>query len=119
LYPVASEYREQLANLHAQAITAGRDPLALQTAAIVPVCLASTRDFALDIAQATLETRFGSVARGLERTAVGTSADVESHLAELRDAGLRYLQIRMICHDITSMHAMMSQFATTLLPTVG
>jgi alkanesulfonate monooxygenase SsuD/methylene tetrahydromethanopterin reductase-like flavin-dependent oxidoreductase (luciferase family) len=115
-YPEPSEFAAKVWRLRALAEAAGRDPDTLDTAAIVFVCLAPTREQALAIGGPTLARRFKSLERGLAVSAVGSSSEVQAQLAARFRAGLRYVELRFVSHDVAGFTDMLRAVDADVLP---
>lgn len=115
-YPELGEYAPKVVRLRELATEAGRDPDAIDTAAIIFVCVAETRERALAIGVPTLAARFKSRERALAVSAIGSVADVRELLAARYRAGLRYLELRFVCHDPESWVEMLEMVASDVLP---
>lgn len=115
-YADLTEYAPKALRLRELAVAAGRDPDALDTAAIVFVCVAATRERALAICAPTLAQRFKTLERGLAVSAVGSPAEVGEQLAARHRAGVRYLELRFVCHDADSFVEMLDRTSADVLP---
>jgi alkanesulfonate monooxygenase SsuD/methylene tetrahydromethanopterin reductase-like flavin-dependent oxidoreductase (luciferase family) len=115
-YPEPGEYASKLARLHVVAEAAGRDPTEIDTAAIVFVCMAATREQALALCGPTLARRFKSLERGLAVSVVGTADEVRQQFEARYRAGLRYLELRFITHDPEAALDMAARVSEDVIP---
>ena len=117
-YPTVEAIRERSARLGELAEAAGRDPAALDFAALLFVCIAPTREKALEICMPTIGKRFKSSERALAVSVVGSRAEVLEQLADRYRAGLRYVELRFVCHDTSSYEEMLEETATEVVPSL-
>jgi alkanesulfonate monooxygenase SsuD/methylene tetrahydromethanopterin reductase-like flavin-dependent oxidoreductase (luciferase family) len=115
-YPELSEFTPKVARLRELAEAAERDPDTIDTAAIIFVCIARTREQAMEIGAPTLARRFKTQERALAVSIVGSPSEAQQQLADRFRAGLRYLELRFVCHDPDSFVEMASMVTSDVLP---
>jgi hypothetical protein len=80
------------------------------------VSIAATREKAMEIGVPTLASRFKTQERALAVSAIGSPSEVQQQLANRYRAGLRYLELRFVCHDPDSFVEMASMVSADVLP---
>jgi alkanesulfonate monooxygenase SsuD/methylene tetrahydromethanopterin reductase-like flavin-dependent oxidoreductase (luciferase family) len=115
-YPSVAEYTTKVSRMREIVSAAGRDPDTIVTAATMFLCVESTRTRALEIATRSLTDRFGSVEAGLEKAVVGDPREVQDQLARRHAAGLRYLELKFLAHDLEAYLEMLARTAEDVLP---
>ena len=85
---------------------------------LVFICIAYTRERALEIGGPSLTWRFGTLERALEVSIVGTPADAVERLVALHQAGVRYVHLRPVTRDAAAWKAMAQWIASDVLPPV-
>jgi alkanesulfonate monooxygenase SsuD/methylene tetrahydromethanopterin reductase-like flavin-dependent oxidoreductase (luciferase family) len=115
-YPELAEFAPKVMRLRELAEQAQRDPDTIDTAAIIFCCVAPSRDKALDIGAETMSKRFRSRERALAVCLVGAPSEVQEQLAARYRAGLRYAEIRFVCHNPESFIEMASIVSSEVLP---
>ncbi len=109
-------YAEKVARLRELTARARRDPDTIDTATIIFLCVADTREQALEICGPTMARRFRSLERGVAVSAIGSPSEVQEQLAARYRAGLRYLELRFWAHDPDSWLDMIERTTTDVLP---
>jgi alkanesulfonate monooxygenase SsuD/methylene tetrahydromethanopterin reductase-like flavin-dependent oxidoreductase (luciferase family) len=115
-YPELSEFTPKVARLRELAEAARRDPDTIDTAAIIFLCIARTREQAMEIGAPTLARRFKTQERALAVSIIGSPSEAQQQLADRFRAGLRYLELRFVCHDPDSFVEMASMVSGDVLP---
>jgi alkanesulfonate monooxygenase SsuD/methylene tetrahydromethanopterin reductase-like flavin-dependent oxidoreductase (luciferase family) len=115
-YVELGEFTPKVTRLRELAAIAERDPDTIDTAAIIFVSIAATREKAMEIGAPTLASRFKTQERALAVSAIGSPSEVQQQLANRYRAGLRYLELRFVCHDPDSFVEMASMVSADVLP---
>ncbi len=115
-YPILEELTPKIARLRQLAEQAGRDPDTIDTATIIFVCIAASREKAMRIGGETLARRFRTAERAQALSIIGTASEAQQQLADRFRAGLRYLELRFVCHNPESYIEMASEMSADVLP---
>lgn len=116
VYAPVEEYAAHIRRLHEVAAAAGRDPGGLDTAIETYVCVAASREEAVAIARASLESKFKTLERGLAVCIVGSVDDVMEKLEAYRAAGAAHAELKFIGHDVPQLARMIERLAARALP---
>jgi alkanesulfonate monooxygenase SsuD/methylene tetrahydromethanopterin reductase-like flavin-dependent oxidoreductase (luciferase family) len=117
-YPELSSYASKVRLLRELVSSRGRDPDEIDTAALVFICLDSTRERALDIGGATLVWRFGTLQRAQAVSIIGSPAEAVDRLVAMYRAGVRYAHLRPVTRDATGWVEMVEWISADVLPAV-
>jgi alkanesulfonate monooxygenase SsuD/methylene tetrahydromethanopterin reductase-like flavin-dependent oxidoreductase (luciferase family) len=117
-YRSVEEFTALRENLRGIASAHGRDMATFTCAYETYACVADTRDAAVAIARRSLEQPpFKTLERGLDVAIVGSPADVIERISRYRDAGAGHVELKLLAHDLKSLHDQISLLARTVLPT--
>lgn len=88
----------------------------LVTALDIFATVGRTHDEAVAIARRTLEKKFGSLERGLAVSLVGTAQEVTEQILRFKEAGVRHMGLKFVCHDLDELRGMIENLASEALP---
>jgi alkanesulfonate monooxygenase SsuD/methylene tetrahydromethanopterin reductase-like flavin-dependent oxidoreductase (luciferase family) len=117
-YPELTAYATKVRKLRDLAAAGGRDPDAVDTAVLAFICIAATRERALEIGGPSLAWRFGTLERAQEVSIVGTPAEAVDRLLAMHQAGVRYVHLRPVIRDVTAWAEMVQWIAADVLPSL-
>ncbi len=117
-YPELSEYARKVRKLRDLVSSAGRDPDDVDTSVLAFICVADTRERALEIGGPSLGWRFGTLERALDVSIIGTPAEAVERLFAMHHAGVRYVHLRPVTRDAAAWKMMVQRIASEVLPPV-
>jgi alkanesulfonate monooxygenase SsuD/methylene tetrahydromethanopterin reductase-like flavin-dependent oxidoreductase (luciferase family) len=96
----------------------GRDPDEIDTAVLVFICLADTRERAIEISGPSLATRLGSREHAQNVSILGSVPEAVDRLVAMHQAGVRYVHLRPVTQDPAAWVEMVHQISADVLPAV-
>jgi alkanesulfonate monooxygenase SsuD/methylene tetrahydromethanopterin reductase-like flavin-dependent oxidoreductase (luciferase family) len=117
-YPELRAYAAKVWMLRELAAAHGRDPDELDTVVLVFICLADTRQRALEISGPSLATRLGTVEHAQKVSILGPPSEAVDRLIALHRAGVRYAHLRPVTRDPAAWIEMVHQISADVLPAV-
>lgn len=116
-YRSVDEFASMFAALKAIAAARGRDLTGYGVGYETYACVAETRERAVEVSRRSLEQPpFKTIERGLEVALVGSPGDVVSRIKGYRDAGASHVELKLIAHDLASVHAQIDLLSREVLP---
>jgi probable F420-dependent oxidoreductase len=115
-YPSVAEYRERMKALEEALAERSRTLDGVTAGLETFVCVAESRDRAIQISRATLLERFKSLEAGLARTLVGGAEDVRDRVGAYVAAGASFFELKFICASIEDMLGMLGTIAEAVVP---
>lgn len=117
-YPELSAYAAKVRTLRELAAARGRDPDEIDTVVLVFICLADTRERALEISGPSLATRLGSLGHAQNVSILGPATEAVDRLVAIHRAGARYVHLRPVTRDPAAWVEMVQQLSSDVLPAV-
>jgi alkanesulfonate monooxygenase SsuD/methylene tetrahydromethanopterin reductase-like flavin-dependent oxidoreductase (luciferase family) len=117
-YPELSVYAARVRTLRELAAARGRDPDEIDTAVLVFICVADTRERALEISGPSLAARLGSLEHAQNVSILGPATEAVDRLVALHRAGVRYVHLRPVTQDPAAWVEMVHQISADVLPAV-
>lgn len=117
-YPDLPSYAAKVRKLRELVSENGRDPDEADTAVLFFICIAETRERALEICGPSLTKRFGSLERAQEVAIIGTPREAIERLLAVHRAGGRYVHLRPVIPSPEAWMEMVRWISAEVLPPV-
>jgi alkanesulfonate monooxygenase SsuD/methylene tetrahydromethanopterin reductase-like flavin-dependent oxidoreductase (luciferase family) len=111
VYQSVDAYRDFVARLGELLAEQEKSIDAFATGYETYVCVAETRDEAVEIARRSVEGKFETLERALEVCMIGDVDDLLGRVAEYGAAGAGHVELKFIAHSVEQLHEMMARVA--------